>query len=48
MALLPPAAVVLLCSGGSSGAGGDRKIMASVSLREVRKRYGELEVIHGV
>src|SRR6185312_401337 len=28
--------------------GGDRKIMAAVTFREVRKRYGELEVIHGV
>src|SRR5882672_4181076 len=30
------------------GPGGDGKIMASVSFRDVRKRYGELEVIHGV
>src|SRR3954469_22699177 len=26
----------------------DRKVMAALSLRDVRKSYGELEVIHGV
>src|SRR6185295_13551918 len=41
------------CKGGSSGAWWRRKskgtrFMASLSFRDVRKRYGELEVIHGV
>src|SRR5262245_32885580 len=30
------------------GPGGDRKIMAALSFREVRKSYGEQQVIHGV
>src|SRR5213078_899464 len=30
------------------GSGGDRKIMAGVSFRDVRKSYGDAEVIHGV